>query len=127
MRSPARPVVAVEAAPGLLAVAAEPGQQVRNAVEARVVGPARPLPADLEADVEPGQVADRIRPHRHAEVLHGLVDRFGLRAFEHHQLLLAAVGVKHAVADETEGIADRNRDLADALRDCDCRGQRLGR
>ncbi len=36
-------------------------------------------------------------------------------AREQHQLLLAAVGVQHPVADEAEAVADRHADLADAL------------
>ncbi len=61
--------------------------------------------------------------------LQGVVDLRGRRSFEQHELVLAPVGVKHAIADEAEAVAHHHTGLADALghrlrrrHDVGCRG-----
>ncbi len=44
--------------------------------------------------------------------------------FEQHQLILAAVGVQHAIAHKAEAVADDDADLAQATRHCERCGQR---
>ena len=61
---------------------------------------------DLYADINTGHVVYGQNAHRHAEILEGAIDLLRRGALEHQQLILASVGVEHAVAHETKGVAD---------------------
>src|SRR5690606_10190762 len=69
------------------------------------------------ADVEAGEVADRERPHRVAEIDHHLVDLLGERALLDEDVHLGIEGRPAAVGEETVTISANHADLADLLRE----------
>jgi hypothetical protein len=101
--------VVVPAGAGLLAEAAHLAQQVGGLGVADLgLLDVAALP-DVPADVVAGEVAHAERPHRHAELLHRLVDLLGRGALLQQEAGLARVLLDHAVADEAVGDAGDDR------------------
>ena len=81
--------------------------------------------ARAPADIEPGQVADRERPHGEAEFGEHGVDLPGRSAFQQQQVRLAEIAAQHAVADEAVTDADHHAGLAHGLGEAQGGGQGL--
>src|SRR5882757_1724938 len=94
------------AAAGLLAQATGLDQQIGDAVISGVIRQILALTAYAVADIETGEVADRIGTHGHAEAFHRRVNLRGRGAFEQEQMIFAAVGIEHSITDKAETIAD---------------------
>jgi hypothetical protein len=107
--------VVVPAGAGLLAEATHLAQQVGGLRVADVGLLDVAALADVPADVVAGEVAHPERPHRHAELLHRLVDLLRGRAFLEQVARLARVLLDHAVADEAVGDARDDARLLDLL------------
>ena len=63
--------------------------------------------------IESGQVTHGIGPHGHPEALERVIDLGWRGPFEQHQLILATIGVQHAIADKAKAVADNDAELAD--------------
>ena len=118
-------LVPVPALAGLLTVAIHLVQLVRD-VGVASLGLAAVL-ADLVADVDAGEVADRERPHREAELVDDAVDLLGQRALLDEEARLSRVGVERPVGRERVADADDHADLADPLGERHHGVERLGR
>ena len=119
-------LVFVEALAGLLAVAAVFAERDFRLIIGRVdrvlVGIGL---VHVDADVDAGHVVDGEQAHGHAPLFHGRVDLARRRAFHHHALGLAAVGLHHAVADKTVADFYQHRRLLERLGEFDRRADRL--
>src|SRR3982750_2624191 len=120
--------VLIEAPPRLLAEVARLDQLLHLArhEEAVAVGLAQVL-GDVQDRVEPEQVGQEERPHRHrARLLDELVDLLDLQALLlGHAPDLRHGGVEDAVHDEAGHLAAADRGLADLLREVGGRLDRL--
>ena len=108
--------VAVPARAGLLAVPAGLDKQIVGQMRSHAFGQVMlGLFADLVADVESGQVADRERAHRHTPFVESGIDVLHLRPLLNEEGRLAHVGSEHAVAHEAPAVADQDADFAEPL------------
>ena len=109
MRRAVALLVAIPAGAGLLSVAAHLRQAIgdRLLAEVRILRSAT-LAAGI-ADVETGEIADRERSHRIAEIDHHLVDLLGQAAFLQQDHHLGVERRARAVGDETIGVARHRR------------------
>src|SRR6202012_4676210 len=71
------------------------------------------LLANAPADIESREIGYRERAHCHSEVVQRAVNRFDACAFFDQKLRFAAVGMKHAIADESAAISHEHTDLAE--------------
>ena len=83
--------------------------------------------ADAPADIEPGHVGHRKRPHRKPEPGDCGVDLLRQRAFEQQPLGLDRAARQHPVADKAVADADRDRHLAEPPAERHRGGERVGR
>ena len=112
--------IQISAAAGFLPEPPGLDQKIGHPIVARVVRQILALAAHAVAHIQPGQIAHRIRTHRHAEALESGVDLRRARTLQEQQLILASVGIQHAVADEAEAIAHHDAELTHAPRDTAC-------
>src|SRR5262249_6091370 len=100
--------IAIPARAGLLAEPAAFAEPIRHQRHAAAFGDqVLILLADAPAHVEPGEVADRQRAHRHAELDQGGIDLLDASAFLQQELRLALVGPHHAISHTPRAIPTR--------------------
>src|SRR5450759_2607940 len=105
--------VPIHAASGLLTEATAFHEEVGNTKVARIVRQILTLTAHAIADVKTGKIAYRVGSHGHAKTLEHAIDALRACSLEQHELILAAIGIEHAVAHKAKAISDHDADLAD--------------
>src|SRR5580704_13320698 len=98
-------IVAIPACARLLAEAAHFAQFVfgERLADAQLFEMAM-LFANAPTDVEAGEIGDRERAHRHSEIVERAINGFDAGALFDEELSFAAIGMKHAIADESAAI-----------------------